>query len=144
MKQTKLAAFTALMLVATPLVAQAETFNMTDGTGTTTNWTTEDHYWSDNYASRPYYTKTTKYTSYSPAYRYGYDTYTRYPGRDYSTLDRSELENGWNKARGDSKLTWEQAELATRDEYVRMYNNNDRSGVPGNTTVPDTSTIGLH
>ena len=43
----------------------------------------EDTYWRDNYSSRPYVSSGRTYDDYAPAYKYGADAYTRYPGRTF-------------------------------------------------------------
>lgn len=87
------------------------------------DWTTENDYWIHNYASRPYYTSTRTYSAYEPAYRYGVDTYVKNIGRAYNQLDQEELRKGWEAARANSGLTWDEAQSATRDAYERMYLN---------------------
>ncbi len=95
--------------------------NRTASTGTNTTWNTENSYWRNNYASRPYYSQTMSYSAYEPAYRYGVDLYNRNPGKRYEDLDQSQLGNGWTQARGTTTLSWDQAQAATRDAYTRMY-----------------------
>jgi hypothetical protein len=89
----------------------------------------EDTYWRDNYASRPYVQGGTSYDDYAPAYRYGVDSYTRYPGRNFDELE-PELGRDWSTARGKSSLEWEHAKHATRDAWHRVSNAVERA-VPG-------------
>lgn len=89
---------------------------------TTSSWDSESEYWRSNYASRPYYHASRSYYVYEPAYRYGYDTYKKYPGKTYDELDEATLRNGWMTARGHSNLEWNDAMPATRDAYMRAYN----------------------
>ncbi len=91
-------------------------------------WETENTYWRQQYPSRPYYTSTRDYTLYEPAYRYGAELYTQYPGKRYEEIDMVKAQSGWIKMRGTSTLTWEDAQAATRDSYVRMYGNASRKG----------------
>lgn len=89
----------------------------------------EDAYWRDNYSSRPYVTSGTSYDEYSPAYRYGAESYSRYPDRSFDDVE-PELSRDWSNARGGSSLEWEHAKHATRDAWHRMSNAVERA-VPG-------------
>jgi hypothetical protein len=89
----------------------------------------EDAYWRDNYTGRPYVESGSTYDDYSPAYRYGVDAYTRYPGRRFDDVE-SELGRDWGTARGRSSLEWERAKHATRDAWQRLSDKVERA-VPG-------------
>ena len=56
-----------------------------------------------------------------PAYRYGWESRSRYRGRKWEDVEK-ELGTGWVAGRGPSTLEWEEARLATRDVVSR----NDR------------------
>jgi hypothetical protein len=81
--------------------------------------TTENAYWRDNYATRPYYDSSVTYDEFAPAYRYGWESRTRYPDRRFDDVE-SDLESGWTKAKAKSKLGWEKAKLAARDAWDRV------------------------
>jgi hypothetical protein len=81
--------------------------------------TAEEAYWRENYSSRPYVTKGATYDEYGPAYRYGVDAYGRYEGRSFEQAE-PELMRDWDRARGTSKLTWENAKHAARDAWQRL------------------------
>lgn len=87
--------------------------------GESINPTVEDAYWRDNYATRTYADSTVPYTEYQPAYRYGWESRERYPGRSYNEVE-NDLERGWEKAKGESKLAWHQAKNATSDAWHRV------------------------
>lgn len=89
----------------------------------------EDAYWRDNYSSRPYVTGGASYDDYGPAYRYGVDSYSRYPDRSFDEVE-PELGRDWSNARGRSSLEWENAKHATRDAWHRADNAVERA-VPG-------------
>ena len=89
----------------------------------------EDAYWRDNYSSRPYVGSGESYDDYGPAYRYGVDGYGRYKGRTFDDVE-SELSRDWQRARGSSKLTWDNAKHATRDSWQRVSDAVERA-VPG-------------
>ena len=89
----------------------------------------EDAYWRDNYASRPYVSQGTSYDEYAPAYRYGADSYSKYPDRSFDDIE-PELSRDWVTARGKSSLEWEHAKHASRDAWHRLSNAVERA-VPG-------------
>lgn len=89
----------------------------------------EDAYWKDNYSSRPYVTAGSTYDEYAPAYRYGTDAYSKYPGRSFDEVE-PDLSRDWATARGNSSLEWERAKHATRDAWQRVSDTVERA-VPG-------------
>ena len=89
----------------------------------------EDTYWRDNYQSKPYVAKGASYDEYRPAYNYGADSYSKYPGKSFDDVE-SDLGRDWNSARGKSTLEWEHAKHATRDAFHRVGNAVERA-VPG-------------
>lgn len=88
-------------------------------------WSAQNKYWRSNYPSRSYYSSSRNYSMYEPAYRYGVDLYNRNPNMSYDQLDQALVSNGWNEARGTSNLDWNDAQMATKDAYTRMYNNHN-------------------
>ena len=81
--------------------------------------TVEDGYWKNNYSKRDYAEKNVPYDAYQPAYRTGYEGYTRYPGKRYEEVE-SDLQRDYEKSRGNSSLSWDKAKLATRDAWQRV------------------------
>jgi hypothetical protein len=81
--------------------------------------TREDAYWRDNYRSRPYYDASTPYDAYQPAYRYGWESRAKYPARKFEDVE-TDLERGWDRAKGKSQLAWDRAKHATRDAWQRL------------------------
>ena len=90
--------------------------------------TREDAYWRDNYSSRPY-ASGASYDDYGPAYSYGVNSYSKYPGRSFDDVE-SDLSRDWDRARGQSSLGWERAKLATKDAFNRVSDSVERA-VPG-------------
>lgn len=88
----------------------------------------EDAYWRDNYSNRPYVSGA-GYDEYGPAYGYGVEAYTRYPGRTFEEVEK-ELGRDWNSRRGSSSLEWERAKHATRDAWQRVSDGVERA-TPG-------------
>ena len=58
------------------------------------------------------------YARLKPAYRYGWDSYHRWEGRDFEEVE-VELARGWDDARGGSALAWPQARGPVRDAWMR-------------------------
>jgi hypothetical protein len=96
------------------------------------NWEHERRYWRDHYAVTPYYNNSADYAMYEPAYQYGVDIFNQHQGQDWDHLDQDRLRADWEKAHGNSTLSWDQAQNATRDAYMRLYNSrNHPQNAPG-------------
>jgi len=80
--------------------------------------TAEDTYWRENFESRPYVTGES-YEEFGPAYRYGVESYTRYPERTFDEVE-SDLSGDWDRAKGNSTLAWDRAKFAARDSWDRV------------------------
>jgi len=111
------------------------------------NPTMEEEYWRTNYSSRSYVDKQEKYEDYQPAYRTGYEGYSRYAGRTYDEVEpdlRRDYETnhsaglGWEKAKHAVKDAWQRVESAVPGDHDRS----DRANYTANAT--DAETIRLH
>lgn len=56
-------------------------------------------------------------TDYRPAYRYGTFARSAYSGRDWDDKLESDLERGWDNARGSSRMAWNDAKSAVREAW---------------------------
>jgi len=83
--------------------------------------TTEDAYWRDNYASRPYFDPMATYDDYAPAYRHGWESRGRYQDRSFDEVE-PDLKRDWDSVKDRSRLTWDRARHATRDAWDRIEN----------------------
>jgi len=81
--------------------------------------TREDAYWRDNYSERPYVQSGSTYEDYGPAYGFGVDTASRYPGRSFDDVE-PEMSRQWNERSGASNLRWDNARDAARDAWNRV------------------------
>jgi hypothetical protein len=83
--------------------------------------TVEDAYWQNNHGSRPYADTSTTYEDYQPAYRTGYEGYSRYrsTGKSFNEIE-DDLQRDYETNRGKSNVTWEKAKHATRDAWDRV------------------------
>jgi hypothetical protein len=88
------------------------------GTAKLVNPKDEDLYWRDAYRERPYYDSALIYDDYKPAFQLGYRTRESMPGATFEQAERR-LSQDWAMAKGESRLTWEQAKLAARDAWDR-------------------------
>ena len=91
--------------------------------------TIEEAYWRENYVSRPYVNKGSTFDDYGPAYMYGVDNYSRYQGRKFEDVE-SELGRDWQRAKGKSRLAWDEAKYATKDSWHRLSDTVERA-TPG-------------
>lgn len=80
------------------------------------NPTVYDAHFERGYRDMPYYSSGREWSDYQPAYRYGYDTYGRYRGQRFEEVE-DQLERGWERARGQSRLAWAEARDAVRDGW---------------------------
>lgn len=78
---------------------------------------TTDRYWSDRYSSQNYFDRNLGYDDYRPAYRYGTYARSTHAGREWDDRLEAELASGWDKFKGNSRLSWDKAKLAVRDGW---------------------------
>ena len=83
--------------------------------------TVEDAYWAKTYSTTPYVRKGTDYKTYRPAYKYGWESYERYPGKKWDDVEQ-DLARNWDTYRDGSSLSWDDARMATRDAWGRLEN----------------------
>lgn len=81
--------------------------------------TREDAYWRDNYSDRPYVANGSSYDDYGPAYGFGVDAVSRYPGRSFDEIE-PEMSRAWGADSGTSSLRWDGARAAARDAWNRV------------------------
>lgn len=79
----------------------------------------EEAYWREHFVNRPYAGNGSSFDDYGPAFAYGVNAYTQYAGRSFDSIE-ADLSDGWNTARGASKLNWDRARGATRDAWDRV------------------------
>lgn len=83
--------------------------------------TFEHTYWKNAHVREPYYDDQYAFEDYEPAYRVGYGTYPEFVklGRTFDSAE-SELEQEYQKSKGDSRLNWDKAKHATRAAWERL------------------------
>ena len=90
----------------------------TSGSMREVDWGTEDAYWRQEYATRPYAKADRDYDHYAPAYRYGAESRARHAGRSWEEAE-PELERGWHAYRGSTQTAWAEIKDAVRDAFHR-------------------------
>lgn len=85
------------------------------------DWSEEDTYWRGNWQTRPYASADRGYDFYRPAYRYGFESASRYSGREFGDVER-ELSSGWERNPERGQSTWENIKDAVRDGWNRVRN----------------------
>lgn len=86
--------------------------------------TTENTYWRYEYRNRKYYDSALDYdTDFAPAYKYGWESFSNYSGRPADEVE-DQLQAGWDKNRGSSRLEWDRAQHAVRDAWERVKSSN--------------------
>lgn len=73
-------------------------------------------HWRTVHRSTPYFAPDRDWTDYAPAYRLGCHAFTQHRGKPYADVEH-ELEHAWHQARGDSRLSWDEARNAVRDGW---------------------------
>ncbi|MEO8159850.1 MAG: hypothetical protein ABI588_00415 [Arenimonas sp.] len=93
------------------------------------NPTTYADHWKSNYTTTPYYSSGKQWGDYEPAYNLGYNGYSQNRGKRFDDVE-SDLQRGWEKTKGNSKLAWSEAKGAVRDgwHYVERAMPGDADG----------------
>jgi hypothetical protein len=81
--------------------------------------TIEDAFWRGQYMRETYFQGGMTYEDYQPAYRFGYESYKKYPGRKFEDVER-DMGGQWDKVKAKSRLAWEHAKHAVRATWDRM------------------------
>lgn len=87
------------------------------GLGEVLNPSLEDEYWKENFVTRTYYIAKTTYDYYQPAYRLGWESIAKYPGRRWDEIE-GDVMRDWLAM--EPKLEWSKAMPATRDAWERV------------------------
>jgi len=96
----------------------------------------EDAYWKVNFSKQKYVKPRSQYTNYQPAYRLGYESRNRYPGKRYEEVE-TELQYDYENSKANAKLGWDKAKHAVRDAWHRV--ENALAGDAGRGTPPTQS-----
>lgn len=100
----------------------------------------EEAYWRNAFITRPYYKRGTPYQSYASAYRFGWESYSRYPNRGFDDFE-TELRIEW-EARNDVHMIWEQARRPARDAWDRLDQRREEAQARADRTIPPSASNG--
>jgi hypothetical protein len=84
--------------------------------------TVEYAYWETEYEKSPYYDSDVDYSTYSHAYRHGWEGRARYPDRTFDAAE-ADLRREWEASQYNDDLEWDRARLASRDAWTRVEQN---------------------
>ncbi len=90
--------------------------------GEAPEWGVYMRHFADQFRCAGYYRSGFEWQDYRPAYHYGYEHYTRNPGRPFDDI-APDLRRNWGLARAGSRLTWEDACEAVRDGWDYLSGN---------------------
>jgi hypothetical protein len=83
------------------------------------DWNTEEKYWRDNFASRPYARPDRGFDYYRPGFRYGFESAQRFRGKQWNEVE-PDLRSGWDRYEHRAQSTWENVKDAVRDAWNRV------------------------
>ena len=66
------------------MMAKRENLSGITDPSVTGDWSTEEPFWRNSFITRPYVSADRGFDFYRPGYRYGYESATRYRGRNWS------------------------------------------------------------
>lgn len=81
--------------------------------------TVEEAHWREHWASRPYATQGTSYDDFAPAYRFGWESRSRFNDRSFDDAE-TDLARDWSSDASRSHLSWDKARPAARDAWDRI------------------------
>jgi len=82
------------------------------------DWSRDRGWWRDNFMNRPYAMADRTFEDYEPGYRFAYQSYALYRGRNFSDVE-PDLRSGWNTFEG-RRSTWENVKDSVRDAWDRL------------------------
>jgi hypothetical protein len=78
----------------------------------------DDDYWRESFRGSPQADPERNYEYYQPAYRFGWESYSRYGRRSFEEIDE-ELQQEWESRRDPSAPAWLDAREAARQAWDR-------------------------
>jgi hypothetical protein len=89
------------------------------GVAEAVNPTVEEAYWRENHAKQAYADASLNYEHYAPAYRTGFQSVSKYPGKLYEEVE-TDLALDYEKDKGNSALPWDRARPAVKAAWDRV------------------------
>jgi hypothetical protein len=81
--------------------------------------TIEEQYWRGSFEREPYYRRGATFDDYAPAYRLGGEARERYADKSFDDIE-DDLEDDYQRGRGNSSLDWDDARDASRAAWTRL------------------------
>jgi len=81
----------------------------------------ENSYWKQNFQTQDHYEAGRQFGDYEPAYRTGYEGYSRYGDRGFDAVE-NELKSDYERAKGTSQLAWDKARGAVKAAWHHVEN----------------------
>jgi hypothetical protein len=78
----------------------------------------DDEFWRESFPGSSYASPERSYEYYQPAYRFGWESYSRYGRRSFQEIDE-ELQQEWESHRDPDGPGWPEARGAARDAWDR-------------------------
>jgi uncharacterized protein (TIGR02271 family) len=82
--------------------------------------TVEDAYWRENHSNQPFAKSGASYDDYQPAYRSGYEGYSKH-GKNAASFEQAEPSVRRDYESSGAKLPWERARDASRAAWTRLH-----------------------
>jgi hypothetical protein len=79
-----------------------------------------DRHYADRFATMDHDPRFDFETDYRPAYRYGTYARSTYPDRTWDNSLEADLGSGWDRAKGTSRMSWEEAKIAVREAWYGL------------------------
>lgn len=83
------------------------------------DWATEDAYWREHHAERPYAVADRGYEHYQPAYRYGFEAAFHHPGKSWDEIE-ADLRRGWETPSQHLEGAWDEMKQAVHDAWAHV------------------------
>lgn len=81
--------------------------------------TPQENDYKASFRDAPYYSTGRDWHDYAPAYRYGLAAHAAHGGQPFDAVE-SQLAEGWNSLKTDSRLGWAEARGAVRDVWQQL------------------------
>ena len=81
--------------------------------------TVEEQHWRSNFDGEPYYQRGMTFDDYAPAYKIGGEAHGRYGDATFEDV-QDDLAGDYERARGQSRLEWEDAKYAANAAWMRV------------------------
>ncbi len=78
----------------------------------------EEQYWREHHGEEEWAEKDSSYEQYAPAYRSGYEAFSKYPGKGYEEVE-PEIEREYEQSDANRVVSWARARPALKAAWRR-------------------------